>query len=98
MYTKNDVQQFENIINALVENGALNREVCTVALTAVQSRLEPSFTMDEFLLHRAEAAELLKCSVKTVDRMCDEGKLTRIHTSKRSIRIRLSELKQMLGI
>lgn len=98
MYTKNDVQQFENVVNALAENGVLNREVCVVALTAVQSRLEPTFTMDEFLLHRTEAAELLKCSTKTVDRLCDEGKLTRIHTSKRAIRIRLSELRQMLGI
>ncbi len=94
MYTKNDVQQFENVVNALAENGALHQEVCEVAVKAVNAKLAGG----EELLSRAEAAQFLKCSVKTIDRLCDEGKIVRIHTSKRAIRIRLSELKEMLGI
>jgi excisionase family DNA binding protein len=94
MYTKNDVQQFENVVKALADNGALHQEVCEIAVKAVHATLEGG----EELLSRAEAARLLKCSVKTIDRLCDEGKIVRIHTSKRAIRIRLSELKQMLGI
>ena len=96
MYTKNDVLQFENVVMALAANGALHQEVCEVAVKAVYAKLE-GYSVEE-LLSRAEAARFLKCSVKTVDRLCDEGKIVRIHTSKRAIRIRLSELKQMLGI
>jgi len=96
MYTRNDVRQFENVVNALADNGALHQEVCGVAVKAVQDKLEGGH--GEELLSRAEAAKFLRCSVKTIDRLCDEGKLTRIHTGKRAIRIRLTELKQMLGI
>lgn len=95
MYTRNDVLQFENVVNALAENGALHQEVCGIAVEAVRDKLEGGHR--EELLSRAEAAKFLRCSVKTIDRLCDEGKLTRIHTGKRAIRIRHAELKQMLG-
>lgn len=94
MCTKKDVLQFENVVMALAANGALNPEVCEIAVKAVHVKLEGR----EELFSRAEAARYLMCSLKTIDRLCDEGKLTRIRTSKRAIRIRLSELKQMLGI
>lgn len=96
MYTKNDALQFANVVKALADNRALHQEVCEVAVKAVYAKLE-GYSVEE-LLSRAEAAQFLKCSVKTIDRLCDEGKFVRIHTSKRAIRIRLIELKQMLDI
>jgi len=96
MYTRNDAQQFEAVVGVLTDHGIFHPEVSEAAVKAVYDRLEGN-PVGEELLSRIEAARVLKCSVKTVDRLCDEGKFTRIHTSKRAIRIRLSELKQMLG-
>ncbi len=97
MYTKNDAQQFEAIVNALASTSAISKVISEAAIEAVYARINNERIGDE-LLSRAEAAEYLKCSLKTVDRLLDEGKLTRIRTSKRAIRIRLSEVKEMLNI
>lgn len=97
MYTLKDARQFETVVSSLADNGAIHRETGDTAVKAVYARLDGDAEGEE-LISRAEAARLLKCSLKTVDHLCNAGKLTRIRTSKRAIRIRLSELRQMLGI
>jgi len=97
MYKEKDARQFENLIRTLSASGVVDQEICDTAIAAVFRRLE-GHEDEDVLLSRADAARILKCSVKTVDRLCSEGKLTRIHSSKRAVRIRLSDLKQMIGI
>lgn len=97
MYTRKDAEQFATVVGALADNGAVHRETAEVGIGAVNAKLNTEAFGGE-LLSRAEAAQILKCSVKTIDRLCDEGKLTRIRTGKRAVRIRLSQLKENLGI
>lgn len=92
MVTENDVQQFIAVVSALADNRAIHQALAKKAIRAVVLENET------VLLTRQEAANMLKCSVKTIDRLCDEGKLPRIRYSKRSVRIRLSDLKAMSGL
>jgi len=97
MYTLKDTQQFKNLMEALAANRTIPQEVLQVAGDAVEAKLKENLIGEE-LLSRTEAAQLLKCSVKTLDRLCDEHKLMRIRVGKRAVRIRLSELKKSFGI
>lgn len=97
MYTRKDAQQFETVVGALADNGAIHKETAEVAIEAVNAKLDADALGGE-LLSRDEAARLLKCSVKSIDRLCDEGRLTRIRIGKRAVRIRLAELKESFGI
>lgn len=92
MVTENDIQQFVAIVSALAESRAIHRELAEKAIRAV------ALENETVLLTRQEAANMLKCSVKTIDRLCSEGTLPRIRYSKRSVRIRLSDLKAMSGL
>ena len=92
MVTESDVRQFITVVSALADNRAIHQELAEKAIRAVARQNEM------VLLTRREAANMLKCSVKTIDRLCDEGKLPRIRYSKRSVRIRLSDLKAMSGL
>ena len=92
MVTESDVRQFIAVISALADNRAIHQELAKKAIRAVARQNET------VLLTRQEAANVLKCSVKTMVRLCDEGKLPRIRYSKRSVRIRLSDLKAMSGL
>ena len=92
MVTESDVRQFIAVVSALADNRAIHQELAEKAIRAVARQHEM------VLLTRREAANMLKCSVKTIDRLCDEGKLPRIRYSRRSVRIRLSDLKAMSGI
>ena len=91
MVTENDVQQFIAVVSALADNRAIHQALAEKAIRAVVLENET------VLLTRREAANMLKCSVKTIDRLCSEGTLPRIRYSKRSVRIRLSDLKAMSG-
>lgn len=97
MYTHQEAKQFEIVVEALAQNGVINGEVSKVGIEAVYAKLNNENLGGE-LLSRNEASRFLKCSVKTIDRMLDEGKLSRIRTSKRAIRIQFSELKKMIAI
>ena len=97
MYTHQEAKQFEIVVEALAQNGVINSEVSRVGIEAVYAKLNNENLGGE-LLSRNEASRFLKCSVKTIDRMLDEGKLSRIRTSKRAIRIQFSELKRMIAI
>jgi DNA binding domain, excisionase family len=90
MFTESDVRQFVAILSALAESRAIHRELAEKAIQAVSAQNESA------LLTRQEAADYLKCSAKTIDRLCEDGKLTKIHTSRRGIRIRVSEIKALL--
>ena len=79
------------------EENPLIKEAAEVAVEAVNARLDAD-TLGGELLSRDEAARLLKCSVKSIDRLSDEGRLTRIRIGKRAVRIRLAELKESFGI
>ena len=92
MVTENDIRQFIAGVSAVADNRAIHQELAAKAIRAVSRQNET------VLLTRQEAANILKCSVKTIDRLCDEGKLPRIRYSKRSVRIRLSDLKAMSGL
>lgn len=92
---RDEIEKFESVVMALVEAGAISREVAGFAVDAARNHFNGP--TDE-LLSRNEAARYLKCSAKTVDRLCEDGKLTKIHTSKRGVRIRLAEIQAMLGI
>lgn len=92
MVTESDVRQFIVVVSALADNRAIHQELAEKAIRAVARQNEM------VLLTRREAANMLKCSVKTIDRLCDEGKLPRIRYSRRSVRIRLSDLKAMSGL
>ncbi|WP_353891138.1 helix-turn-helix domain-containing protein [uncultured Victivallis sp.] len=92
MVTESDVRQFIAVVSALADNRAIHQELAEKAIRAVARQNEM------VLLTRREAANMLKCSVKTIDRLCDEGKLPRIRYSRRSVRIRLSDLKAMSGL
>jgi DNA binding domain, excisionase family len=92
MVTENDVQQFIAVVSALADNRAIHQALAEKAIRAVVLENET------VLLTRREAANMLKCSVKTIDRLCSEGTLPRIRYSKRSVRIRLSDLKAMSGL
>lgn len=92
MVTENDVQQFIAVVSALADNRAIHQALAKKAIRAVVLENET------VLLTRQEAANMLKCSVKTIDRLCSEGTLPRIRYSKRSVRIRLSDLKAMSGL
>lgn len=90
MFTEADIRQFVAVISALAANGAIHRGLAGKAISVVSSQDE------SLLLTRQEAADYLKCSAKTIDRLCEDGKLTKIHTSKRGVRIRVSEIKVLL--
>ncbi len=92
MFTESDLRQFVTVLAALAENGAIHKDLAAKAIQAVSSEAGSS------LLTRQEAARYLKCSVKTVDRLCDDGKLTKISIGRRNIRIRQDELKAMLSL
>ena len=92
MVTENDIRQFIVVVSALADNRAIHQELAKKAIRAVALQNET------VLLTRQEAANILKCSVKTIDRLCSEGTLPRIRYSKRSVRIRLSDLKAMSGL
>ena len=92
MFTGSDIRQFIVVISALAENRAIHQELANRAIQAITREDEAT------LLTRLEAASILKCSVKTIDRLCDEGKLSRIQCGKRSVRIRLADLKAMSGL
>lgn len=92
MVTESDIRQFIAVVSALADNRAIHLELAEKAIRAV------SLENETVLLTRQEAANMLKCSVKTIDRLCDEGKLPRIRCSKRSVRIRLSDLKAISGL
>ncbi len=92
MVTENDIQQFIAVVSALADNRAIHQELAEKVIWAV------ALENETVLLTRQEAANILKCSVKTIDRLCDEGKLPRIRYSKRSVRIRLSDLKAISGL
>lgn len=92
MVTENDIRQFIVVVSALVDNRVIHQALAEKAIRAV------ALENETVLLTRQEAANILKCSVKTIDRLCDEGKLPRIRYSKRSVRIRLSDLKAMSGL
>ncbi len=92
MVTENDVQQFIAVVSALADNRVIHQELAKKAIRAV------ALENETVLLTRQEAANMLKCSVKTIDRLCSEGTLPRIRYSKRSVRIRLSDLKAMSGL
>ena len=92
MVTESDVRQFIAVVSALADNRAIHQELAEKAIRAVARQNEM------VLLTRREAANMLKCSVKTIDRLCDEGKLPRIRYSRRSVRIRLSDLKAKSGL
>lgn len=92
MVTESDVRQFIAVISALAESRAIHQELAEKAIRAVAQQTET------VLLTRLEAANILKCSVKTIDRLCDEGRLSRIRCGKRSVRIRLADLKAMSGL
>ena len=92
MVTESDVRQFIAVVSALADNRAIHQELAEKAIRAVARQNEM------VLLTRREAANMLKCSVKTIDRLCDEGKLPRILYSRLSVRIRLSDLKAMSGL
>lgn len=72
MVTESDVRQFIAVVSALADNRAIHQELAEKAIRAVARQNEM------VLLTRREAANMLKCSVKTIDRLCDEGKLPRI--------------------
>lgn len=92
MVTESDVRQFIAVVSALADNRAIHQELAEKAIRAVARQNET------VLLTRQEAANMLKCSVKTIDRLCEEGKLSRIRCGKRSVRIRLADLKAMSGL
>lgn len=92
MVTENDIRQFIVVVSALADNRAIHQELAKKAIRAV------ALENETVLLTRLEAANILKCSVKTIDRLCSEGTLPRIRYSKRSVRIRLSDLKAMSGL
>lgn len=92
MGTESDVRQFIAVVSALADNRAIHQELAEKAIRAVARQNEM------VLLTRREAANMLKCSVKTIDRLCEEGKLSRIRCGKRSVRIRLADLKAMSGL
>ena len=92
MITESDVRQFIAVISALAESRAIHQELAEKAIRAVAQQTET------VLLTRLEAANILKCSVKTIDRLCDEGRLSRVRCGKRSVRIRLADLKAMSGL
>ena len=92
MVTESDVRQFIAVVSALADNRAIHQELAEKAIRAVARQNET------VLLTRQEAANMLKCSVKTIDRLCEEGKLSRIRCGKRSVRIRLADLKARSGL
>lgn len=92
MVTESDVRQFIAVVSALADNRVIHQELAEKAIRAVARQNET------VLLTRQEAANMLKCSVKTIDRLCEEGKLSRIRCGKRSVRIRLADLKAMSGL
>lgn len=97
MYTRKDAEQFAAVVGALADNGAVHPEASAIAVEAVYAELSVP-ALGGRLLSRKEAARLLKCSLKSIDRLCDENKLTRIRTGKRAVRISLDELKTYLGM
>ena len=92
MVTENDIRQFIVVVSALADNRAIHQELAKKAIRAV------ALENETVLLTRLEAANILKCSVKTIDRLCSEGTLPRIRYSNRSHRNRLSDLKAMSGL
>lgn len=92
MITESDIRQFIAVISALADNRAIHQDLANRAIQAVTQEDEAA------LLTRLEAANILRCSVKTIDRLCDEGRLSRIRCGKRSVRIRLDDLKAMSGL
>ena len=92
MVTENDIRQFIAVVSTLADNRAIHQALAEKAIRAV------ALENETVLLTRQEAANILKCSVKTIDRLCSEGTLPRIRYSKRSVRIRLSDLKAMSGL
>ena len=92
MVTESDIRQFIAVVSALADNRVIHQELAEKAIRAVARQNET------VLLTRQEAANMLKCSVKTIDRLCEEGKLSRIRCGKRSVRIRLADLKAMSGL
>lgn len=92
MFTESDIRQFVTVLSALAENGVIHKDLAAKAIQTVSNEAENS------LLTRQEAARYLKCSVKTIDRLCNDGKLTKISIGRRNIRIRLEELKAMLSL
>ena len=78
MFTESDIRQFVAILSALAASGAIHRELAENAIQAVSQN-------ESALLTRQEAAGYLKCSAKTIDRLCEDGKLTKIHTDRKSV-------------
>lgn len=60
MVTENDVQQFIAVVSALADNRAIHQALAKKAIRAVVLENET------VLLTRQEAANMLKCSVKTM--------------------------------
>ncbi|MPN21837.1 hypothetical protein SDC9_169219 [bioreactor metagenome] len=95
MYSRAEVQTFQNVLKPLCDAGAIPQELYNVALQAVNDRLKaqvPDKPKREILITRQQAAEMLGCCTRTVDRLRKEGKLAAVQYGTASIRFRESDI------
>lgn len=96
MYSRTEIQTFQSFLKPLCDAGAIPQELYHVALQAVNDRLKGQVLSDkpkrEILISRRQAAEMLGCCTRTVDRLRKEGKLTAIQYGTASICFRESDI------
>jgi excisionase family DNA binding protein len=99
MYTNTDVNIFLQVVQPLVNTGAINSELFQVATNAIRCEVEGSAKAEEpALITRNKAAEILACSTRQIDRLCDAGKLSRVKYSDRAVRLRKSQVMQLMEV
>ena len=54
-------------------------------------------TQKEILVRRKEAAKMLTCSLRTIDRLASDGRLTRICIRKKGVRFRIGEIEAIIN-
>ncbi len=96
MYSRTEVNTFQSILKPLCDAGTIPQELYSVALQAVNDRLKGQIAPDkpkrETLISRQQAAEMLGCCTRTIDRLRKEGKLAAVQYGTASIRFRESDI------
>ena len=101
MFSHTDIQTFKSVLKPLVNCGTIKDEIFQVAVNALKEKLTgyslPEAPGRDKLISRKEAAEILDCSIRTVIRLEETGKLKAIRYGGAAIKYKESDIMRLMN-